>query len=391
MHIFTSWKMRLTTYRLIRFAVLVFSTTAPVIYIAFRTLEKREIPIVLKELKPAVHHIAFLKVHKAASTTLQNMLFRFGTERNLTFVIPSVDSIFPNVISLLETVTSSNIRPIPLSSTHFDILCLHVLYNRTAFGQILPNDTVYIGTLRDPFEYFISMMLYFPIMFERFNISGPRAITDFLEDPEKHDVTIAIEEYALYGFTKNRMAIDYGFPLELLLNSRSRRNDIQRYIEQLDKEFALVIIVEHFDESMILLKRILRWSTKDIIYIRKNANANKEINIGEKDRTRYKQLSDIDYMLYRHFYLKLWRQIKMELLFHEEVLYFKTVRKEVEDFCQNLDKKSAVLKLPSSEWSEQFEVSRNTCDSLMISEFDFVTKIREKQYPRSKEMFAPVN
>ncbi|CAC5371436.1 GAL3ST2 [Mytilus coruscus] len=380
--------MRLATYRLIRFAVLVFSTTAPVIYIAFGIFEKREIPIVLKELQPEVHHIAFLKVHKAASTTIQNMLFRFGTERNLTFVIPSVDSIYPNVISLLESVTSNNIRPIPLLSTHFDILCLHVLYNRTAFEHILPNDTVYIGTLRDPFEYFISLMLYFPIMFERLNISGPRAISDFLEDPEKHDVSIAIEKYALYSFTKNRMAIEYGFPLELLLNSRSRRNDIQRYIEQLDKEFALVIIVEHFDESVILLKRILRWSTKDIIYIRKNANANKEINIGEKDRTRYKQLSDIDYMLYRHFYLKLWRQIKMELLFHEEVLYFKTVRKEVEDFCQNLNQNSTVLKLPSSEWSQQFAISRNTCDSLMISEFDFVTKIREKQYPLSKEMFV---
>ncbi|CAC5371440.1 GAL3ST2 [Mytilus coruscus] len=388
MHMFTSWKIRLATYRLICFVVLVFNTTAPVIYIAFRTFEKREIPIELKELQPEVHHIAFLKVHKAASTTIQNMLFRFGTERNLTFVIPSVDSIYPNVISLLETVTSNNIRPIPLLSTHFDILCLHVLYNRTAFGQILPNDTVYIGTLRDPFEYFISMMLYFPIMFERFNISGPRAITDFLEDPEKHDVSIAIEKYALYSFTKNRMAIDYGFPLELLLNSRSRRNDIQRYIEQLDKEFALVIIVEHFDESMILLKRILRWSTKDIIYIRKNANANKEINIGEKDRARYRHLSEIDYMLYRHFYLKLWRQIKMEVMFHEEVLNFKTVRKKVEDFCQNLNQNSTVLKLPSSQWTDKFEISRGTCDSLMISETDFVTKIIEKQYPRAKEIFV---
>ncbi|CAC5371439.1 unnamed protein product [Mytilus coruscus] len=166
---------------LICFAVLVFTTTAPVIYIAFRTFEKLEIPIRLDVLQQEVRHIAFLKVHKAASTTIQNMLLRFGTERNLTYVIPSVNSIYPNVISLLETVTSNNIRPIPLLSTHFDILCLHVLYNRTAFGQILPNDTVYIGTLRDPFEYFISMMLYFPIMFERFNISGPRAITDFLE------------------------------------------------------------------------------------------------------------------------------------------------------------------------------------------------------------------
>ena len=372
---------------MIGFAVLVLISTAPMIYLAFRINEKLETPIQIKVWQPEVRNIAFLKVHKAASTTVQNMLFRFGTERNLTFVMPAVDAIYPNVISLLETVTSNNIRSKPLSASHFDILCLHVLYNRTAFEQILPNDTVYIGTLRDPFEYFISMMLYFPIMFERLNISGPNAITDFLEDPDIHDPDIA--KYSAYTFTKNRMAIDYGFPLDLLLNSRSRRNDIHRYIEQLDKEFALIIIVEHFDESIILLKRILKWSTKDVIYIRKNANtnkANKKINIGVKDRTRYRQLSEVDYILYRHFYLKLWRQIEMELLFHEEVLYFKTVRKEVEDFCQNLNKNLTVLTFSSSRWSEKIEISRDTCDSLVISEFDFVAKIKEKQYPRSKEM-----
>ncbi|VDI01075.1 Hypothetical predicted protein [Mytilus galloprovincialis] len=306
-----------------------------------------------------VRHIAFVKVHKAASTTIQNILFRFGTERNLTFVMPSVNTIYPNIISLLETtetVTSNNILPIPLLSTHFDILCLHVLYNRTAFEHILPNDTVYIGTLRDPFEHFISVMYYFPTLFKRFKIFGPRAITDFLEDPEKHD-------------NGDRV---WFFPLELLLNSKARRHDIQRYIEQLDKEFALVIIVEHFDNSLVLLKRILKWSTKDILYTRKNVNIYKDkkhINIGEKDRTRYRQLPDIDYMLYRHFYIKLWRQIKMELLFHEEVLYFKTVRKEVEDFCHNFNRNATVLTIPSSEWSVKFEISQGTCDSL-VSELD---------------------
>ena len=35
-----------------------------------------------------VHNIAFLKVHKAASSTVQNIFLRFGLFRNLTFVIP---------------------------------------------------------------------------------------------------------------------------------------------------------------------------------------------------------------------------------------------------------------------------------------------------------------
>lgn len=152
-------------------------------------------------------------------------------------------------------------------------------------------------------------MYYFPMFFKRFKISETRAITDFLEDPEKHDVSLSIYKYNFYSLTKNKMA----FPMDLLLNSRSRRHDIQRYIEQLDKEFALVIIVEHCDESLVLLKLILKWSTKDILYIRQNVNIykdNKHINIGEKDRTRYRQLSDIDYMPYRHFTLNFGAKLK---------------------------------------------------------------------------------
>jgi hypothetical protein len=60
-----------------------------------------------------------------------------------------------------------------------------------------------------------SAMFYFD-MFKGLKIQGPNAITDFLKDPENHDITISESKYALFSFTKNRMAIDFGFPKEEL-------------------------------------------------------------------------------------------------------------------------------------------------------------------------------
>ena len=39
-------------------------------------------------VKPVVTKITFLKTHKTASSTLQNVLLRFGEKRNLTFALP---------------------------------------------------------------------------------------------------------------------------------------------------------------------------------------------------------------------------------------------------------------------------------------------------------------
>ena len=38
--------------------------------------------------KPLITKITFLKTHKTASSTFQNVLLRFGEKRNLTFALP---------------------------------------------------------------------------------------------------------------------------------------------------------------------------------------------------------------------------------------------------------------------------------------------------------------
>ena len=46
---------------------------------------------------------------------------------------------------------------------------------------------------------------------------------------------------------------------------------IQHSINSLDKDFNLVLILEHFDESLIMLRRRLCWNIDDVVYFTTNA------------------------------------------------------------------------------------------------------------------------
>lgn len=317
------------------------------------------------------HHIAFLKVHKTGSSTIQSLFLRYGFDRNLTFVVPSNKSEFRNVISVYESVVPRrNIIP-PPKDKHYDILCFHVVYNRTAFERIMPKDTKYIGIIREPFLQFDSTLRYFQPkeVFEK-----ARNISTYLKNPylyESKDIR--------FSFTNNRMAYEFGFPSRLFKNFNSKQT--QEYLKKLDKEFDVVIVNEYMEESVVLLRRILNWKVKDILYLTVNENERKhEIDNSELEKRQlYRQYAKLDYALYEFFLERLWRQIN----FHgqdimREISYFKSLTKTVENFCFS-DSREGIF-IEESPWSEGFSLVIRDCEKMDRSENDYVDKIVSRQY-----------
>jgi hypothetical protein len=64
------------------------------------------------------------------------------------------------------------------------------------------------------------------------------------------------------------MAVEFDFPESLFTNYSNEESS--SYLEKLDREFELVIILEHFTESAVLMRRLLGWTIKDILYLKKN-------------------------------------------------------------------------------------------------------------------------
>lgn len=303
--------------------------------------------------------------------------FRFGWHHNLTFVLsPSKNKFgYPNIISLREGMTKNNTLD-PPPGKHFEILCNHVVYNRTSFKTYLPSDTFYVGILREPYEFFKSSLNYMRpgYVFNKIKVAVPGS--EFLKDPLKYE-----PKSPIMSFTNNRMSVEFGCPEDIVKSGNKEK--IIEFVKQIDQDFGLVIIAEHFEESVVLLRRYLKWSTKDIIYLDKNIALKKNNSklVGPYDRQLYKRFAKVDYAMYEHFYRKLREQIREEGLdFDDELLHYKEVRRMAIEFCSDTKNKEAKLSVRESKWSPGFELTLEDCLLLKKGEIPFVQDIRLRQY-----------
>ncbi|KAL3831935.1 hypothetical protein ACJMK2_023624 [Sinanodonta woodiana] len=320
-----------------------------------------------------VHHIVFLKVHKAASGTVTSILFRYGVPRNLTFVLPK----FSNVISPTDTINEKYIHPKP-KGRNYDIMTSHVIYNKEAFRTFMQNDTVYIGILREPYLQFKSSMNYMQPKYI-YNLSETNPIQIYLKNPEKYELENVKDP--INSWVNNRQAVEFGIPSRVILEKK--QSDIDAHVKQLSKDFDLVIITEYFDESVVLMRRMLNWKLQDILYRRLHIRGwDRKVTLPQPhDRRLYRKWASVDYALYDYFFTRLWDQAKSSGPgFFDEVLRFKQVREEVEDFCKPKPNSTDIYEIDASKWNEKFTVTDEMCKFILYEEEDWVKIIGFQQY-----------
>ncbi|XP_045178708.2 galactose-3-O-sulfotransferase 4-like [Mercenaria mercenaria] len=298
-----------------------------------------------------VSHIEFLKVHKAASTTVQNVIMRFGLKRNLSFVIPTPR----HYISVEKTYFSDLWPPLPNRKyTHknrvqnnkasrennkFDILCNHMVFNSKKVSRLLHDDSVYIAIVREPFDQFLSAAFYYKFKWKYpylAKLPNETFITDLIRNPRQNEATTMSE-----SMTYNSMAYDFGFNLGTIVSSQNKSQEqFDEFLNETGNIFHLVMVFEKFDESLVLLKRYLNWSLEDILYIQSNtfsldakSNVSKIYNITANDTITFRKRNKFDYGLYNFFKARLEKQIDKEILFKEEVSHFKKIQRDVQTFC----------------------------------------------------------
>ena len=117
----------------------------------------------------------------------------------------------------------------------------------------MPNDTLFITILREPVTQFESLFDYHEL-FKTWSF-------DFDAFNNESAVIPSLQTRRAGRFGINQMMFDLGFDDKLFNDEKA----VQQYIERLDSIFNLVMINERMDESLILLKRLLCWTTDDII------------------------------------------------------------------------------------------------------------------------------
>ncbi|OWF46253.1 galactose-3-O-sulfotransferase 2-like [Mizuhopecten yessoensis] len=326
----------------------------------------------------------FLKVHKAGSTTIMNIFLRFGISNKLNIVLPSKEDGYGfNYLGYGKTVDKNTIVPVPHNET-YNILCNHVVYNRHAFRDIMPEDTEYVGIVREPVSHFLSASVYYRFIqtIQKYSsLSNQSAPAEVIHEYFRHQ-----DKYRNIRtvFVRNRMSYDFGLP-------PSRFDDniyVENFINDLASDFKLVMVMEYFPESLVLLKRYLGWGLIDIVYVPLNINRSKprkHVSLFPADMSKLKQWNNADFRLYDFFKRRFLAQIQAEgPSFHEEVQHFKTVQSYVQSFCYD-SRLRKPLTVRASKWNEEFHLWIDHCRIMTMSEIPLLKMlIQHAKYKYNK-------
>ena len=349
---------------------------------------------------PEIRQVVFAKVHKAASSTVQNVLLRFAMARNLSVLLPSRMSVISQKSAVIHR---EKVIPHPEGHAMFDILCSHVLYDRQELAKYFPDSATRVAMIREPTSQALSALTYYTTKFPSSYLRGgfekyPQdPINGYLLHPEDFSppnsppgrATSAVQSYI-----DNRMSIDLGIDLYDFQESKKNKSKTQAFLKALEKEFDLVLISDYFEESMILLRRYLRWPMKDVVFLKVNTKQqnhadpvwNRKPNLNATAYSNFRRWNAYDYELYDHFLPIFLEKIHAESLFQEEVKTFKKIVKDVTAFCTHVNATTQPLQVPAGNWNDAFTVSEVECQLMAMPE-RAITRIARKRQLRRREEF----
>ncbi|KAK8735426.1 hypothetical protein OTU49_005382 [Cherax quadricarinatus] len=317
------------------------------------------------------HHIMFLKTHKCASTTVQNIFLRYGYTHNLTFALPSAGNYLGNPGFFKASMIPRDLMPF---KEKVDIFALHTRLNPPEHAHVLHNDTRWITIIRDPSALYESLYNFFHM-----NLGYGFELSEFSTRPMSE-----LASLPRYGgkFGKNQMLFDFGYPDDMSVS------ELRRAIEELEKLFDLVMISEHMDESLVLMRHLLCWSLHDVVVFAKNARRQEvKPTLSPEMQQALRELNSADVLLYNHF-LARHRHAVFEFgvqRMADEVAALRSLRDEYYEDCGAREVKGRDSSLRFKEYSglvSAYVTSNNSdqnCIMLSLPELPLVDTVRRHQ------------
>ena len=289
-------------------------------------------------------NIYFIKTHKTGSTSICNILSRFGLKNNLTFPLEGIES-KPHSINMFVN---------------------HHTYDEKCQDNVMRNGTIFMTILREPFANFISAIVYY---------RGQTKFHEFPGNNPMEQIEMYLQKY--YKIQKpsqviqNGMANDLGFTESV----RSSKKMTLEYIKHLEQRLDIVLIMDYFSESLVLLRRSQCWGIEDILYRKAMPvkNHNKELPVdmawfNKSHKAMCREFSPIDHMVYDHFLKIFWNRIDKEGPdFYKEVAYLKSLTQTLETFCKDTGS-SQQFTFQASPWNEEFTISKDNCEFMTWSD-----------------------
>ena len=256
-----------------------------------------------------VTKIAFMKTHKCASSTIENILFRYqrtcfsmeflvkcfvsknrhAYRNDLNVAVPRVG----NYLSMMGLFNGKAVARTPWGKLDMHLFALHNRWNYLEVKRLMGADTTTFSIVRNPVDLFESLYAYMR-MSRRFGVSIHRFIE--LIGQKKHDKITNRRINNIYG--RNQLAWDLG------IGPQHFNNDtyINERIAALNQQFHLVLLVERLEESLVLLRHLLCWPVEHVATLVLNKRkTSKTVKLRMWQRLVLKNWLSADHMIYDYF------------------------------------------------------------------------------------------
>ena len=320
---------------------------------------------------------------------MQNLFWRFGITRNLSFMVFKGNYPYPDKDYTKELLTD----PTDLQDFHgfYDIFCEHSLYNEVHLMKKMQQDIARIGIVREPLSQLQSTFTYYHVYAALGLKEETASIHKFLQNPQFY---MSRSKLVNYNWTqhliKNSVAWEFGYRDDL---------NLKEYLKFIETKFT-VLVLEMLDESLVVMKRKLCWSLKDVLYVpmRKRSYTHQ---VNESFVELHKIWSPHDYAFYNYF-----KEVMVDKIatqgenFQGEVEWFKNLSDKTKAFCGRICQMlgdgvrkgrkhdymrhwlEQIISFEANEWDSQgFNISGYECVMMMFDPNVYRMAQRVKQWP----------
>ena len=194
--------------------------------------------------------------------------------------------------------------------------------------KVMPRDTFYFSILRNPVFQLESSFIYYKDYAPAFQRA--KSLDEFLADPWKYyNASVSLKNV----YAKNNMWFDFGFDN----NAPADMDYVRKRLAEVEQRFHLVLIADYFDESMVLLRRRLRWQLDDVVSFKLNVRSQSTVShLTPESQERVQHWCALDWQLYQHFNRTFWTQLHAELSprqLTEEVEQLRERQRELMALC----------------------------------------------------------
>ncbi|XP_022183097.1 galactosylceramide sulfotransferase-like isoform X3 [Myzus persicae] len=319
--------------------------------------------------------IFFMKTHKCASSTVQNILMRFGHMENLDFLLPNMNNYIGNPKHFNTSMISNNYSTV---DGKFDMFVHHTRYSQE-IKSVMRYGTIYVTILREPTALFQSIYSFYHFD-KKYKCNLTEFITNRLSNKSS---TNQIKRYS------NKLGINQmNWDLGMDTNDFENIEMINKHINMIERDFDFVMIFEYLDASLVLFAHFMQWPLEQMAYLPLNTRNNtyKQI-LSNDDVNRLIQVNMADNMLYTRFVQKFKEMINkygIEKL-KKGIKSLMAINQEILEMCVQ----SVANKGYARTTSYKLKANAKTmCKYIAMNELKYTSHLREIQYERQKKYNA---